>query len=174
MWSNQSTEASPPPTACHRLLPQDDCGSATLSKHCESLASPFECLFNFGGGCRQAEAWIKRPTCFGLTGLFAHVRLKRLFLAAPEWNVRELGSSPASHEAAQAKTSSKYQTAITAALPQTLPTRTAAREGVGVLYLLRLSRAQGTPVGVLKAGSSFSPNSTAFLRNTWERQTQPH
>ncbi len=26
------------------------------------------------------------------------------------------------------------------------------------------------PVGVLKAGSSFSPSSTAFLRNTWERK----
>lgn len=40
------------------------------------------------------------------------------------------------------------------------------------LYLLRLSRAQGMPVGVLKAGSSFSPNSTAFLRNTYEKKRQ--
>lgn len=40
---------------------------------------------------------------------------------------------------------------------------------VCLFYLLRLSRAQGMPVGVLNAGSSFSPNSTAFLRNTWER-----
>lgn len=35
-------------------------------------------------------------------------------------------------------------------------------------YLLILSNAQGIPVGVLKAGSNFSPSSTAFFRKIWK------
>lgn len=37
-----------------------------------------------------------------------------------------------------------------------------------VLYLLMLSNAHGIPVGVLKAGSNFSPSSTAFFRKIWK------
>lgn len=36
----------------------------------------------------------------------------------------------------------------------------------GVTNLLRLTMAQGIPVGVLKAGSSFSASWTAFILNT--------
>ncbi|TNN68586.1 hypothetical protein EYF80_021232 [Liparis tanakae] len=41
---------------------------------------------------------------------------------------------------------------------------TVCRKMEKILGHSRLSRAQGMPVGVLKAGSSFSPSSTAFLR----------
>lgn len=37
-----------------------------------------------------------------------------------------------------------------------------------VTDLLRLTMAQGIPVGVLKAGSSFSASWTAFSLNTWK------
>lgn len=40
------------------------------------------------------------------------------------------------------------------------------REGVYVIYLFKLTMAQGMPVGVLKAGSSFSASWTAFTLKT--------
>lgn len=39
-----------------------------------------------------------------------------------------------------------------------------------VSYLLKFTTPFGIPVGVLKAGRSFSPSLMAFIRNTWKGQ----
>lgn len=41
---------------------------------------------------------------------------------------------------------------------------------LGMTYLPRLMTPRGIPVGVLNAGSSFSPSSRTFCLNTWETQ----
>lgn len=46
-----------------------------------------------------------------------------------------------------------------------------SRKPGGVLaYLLKFTMPFGIPVGVLKAGRSFSPSLMAFIRNTWKGQ----
>lgn len=39
-------------------------------------------------------------------------------------------------------------------------------------HLPRLMTPRGIPVGVLKAGSSFSPSSNTLLLNTWKEKNQ--
>lgn len=47
-----------------------------------------------------------------------------------------------------------------------IPINKGQTEAIPCFYLLIFNNAQGIPVGVLNAGSSFSPSSTAFFRNT--------
>lgn len=141
---------------CHSLLLKADFWPVTPTSVLGNFGFVFSNAVQFQGwspGCKKIKQFLSDK--FALS-----CKTKAFQLSVCEWNregqtmVLLKASGHQNRPAAWKWTAGRQRASVCA---------------VCLFYLLRLSRAQGMPVGVLNAGSSFSPNSTAFLRNTWER-----
>lgn len=128
-----------PRPARHRLWPKAECGPQPCQSTVRVLPRILSAYLILELAAGTLRPWIKRATCFGLTGLFAHVRLKRLSLAAPTETYESSAVSPGSCKAVkQQGLLYSIKPCETAAFPPTPPARTAERTGCGCVLPLEV------------------------------------